>query len=165
MIETFAIDTHSERVLRTSARHMAAQLMTSMTDALASTCACPACSEARARYGTVIRLLEEWLGPKYDVPLTFTGQSREHWIVELARARVDPKLGNLALHLLHVASERLARCEAGRQNDAGYALLYYALTDETRARSLWLSLPTRAEVGRDAEHAMLAAVREVKQAE
>lgn len=163
MRETFAIDTHSSSVLRASARHMAARLMMSMTDAAAGDCVCAPCGAWRTRYENVVQMLEEWVGPaSCDVPLT--GESREHWIVELATARVDPRLGGLALALMHVVAERLAHSEEGRKHDAGYALLYYALTNADRARRLWLSLPTRAEVEQDAERSAIAGVRKVQRA-
>jgi hypothetical protein len=162
MGESFAIDTHSESVLRTSARHMAAQIMATMTDAVANQCGCTPCATWRDRYKRVVLTLEEWLGDDANMHHTLTGQSREHWVIELSRERVDPRLGSLALCLLHVVGERLARTEAGREHDAGYALLYYALTNEDRARRLWLSLPTRAEVLQEDDLAARAAVGQLQ---
>lgn len=153
----------TDRALHTSARHLAAQTLTLMSDALASQCQCSLCAALRERYARVVEVLEEWLGSSVEIPITFTGQSREYWIIDLVRARVEPRLGTLVLHLLYVVGERLAHTEDEKQkNDIGYAILYYALCDEKRARSLWLSLPTRAEVAQDGERNTFAALRKVQ---
>lgn len=156
----------TDRALHTSARHLAAQTLTLMSDALASACKCSLCAALRERYARVVDVLEEWLGSSVDIPITFTGQSREYWIIDLVRARVEPRLGTLVLHLLYVVGERLEHTEDEKQkNEIGSAILYYALCDEKRARSLWLSLPTRTEVAQDREQNTFAALRKVKRSD
>lgn len=157
------MSTTTDRALHTSARHLAAQTLTLMSDALASGCECSLCASLRERYALVVEILQEWLGSSVEIPIQFTGQSREYWIIDLVRARVEPRLGTLALHLLYVVGERLALTEDEKQkNELGYAILYYALCDEKRARSLWLSLPTRAEVAQEGEKNTFEALRKIQ---